>query len=332
MLVWLFLVPWPGPSLQCNAKGTALPQEENHRFSEWGSFTPCSATCGEGKKYRSRFCTDGRHGGTKCPTSLEQQTEKCKVKDCAIPPDTIVFSSTAGAAEWVGSNLGEFVRMGDYYNNRPYYKQRDTEGEDRYLYYVSDGYMDGWMVGDTLGGSYSLLCNRQDNDLPPRTNWLYENVDKWLDNSNKWISGSKRWSDDDRTLKLEYTTLSPCKVVRVAGSGRVLNRETESLGFFGYFRLQEGRWSEGRPVYKKGSGSTAQFLRVNNKNAYWVIGDSTTGYGNWIKSGRATNSPTSSRAGGSGRFGVTRWRYAAARLRSGDWVDWKEGDISVTCN
>ena len=39
-----------------------------------------------------------------------------------------MFSSTAGAAEYRGDSLGEFVRMGDYYNNRPYYKQEDTEG------------------------------------------------------------------------------------------------------------------------------------------------------------------------------------------------------------
>ena len=40
---------------------------------------------------------------------------------------TIVFSSAAGAAEWHGDSLGEFVKAGNY-NGRPFYKQRDTEG------------------------------------------------------------------------------------------------------------------------------------------------------------------------------------------------------------
>merc|ERR1712213_189002 len=55
-------------------------------------------------------------------------------------PDTIVFSSTAGAAEYKGARLGEFVREGEH-NNRPYYKQRDTEGsEDVYVYSNSEGW------------------------------------------------------------------------------------------------------------------------------------------------------------------------------------------------
>jgi len=219
--------------------------------------------------------------------------------------DTIVFSSTAGAAERQGGSLGEFIRMGDYYNNHPYYKQRDTEGQrDLYLFYISGG----WMVGPTLGKSNGGLWSRQDTVLPPRANWLYSN--------------GKKWSDDDQTLKLDYTTLSPCELVRVAGSGRVLDHEPGSMG---YYRLQEGRWSSGRPVYKKGSGSTALFLFMQEGKAAWSIRSSTTSASAWIVSGRGTNSPTSSRAGGSGREGVTRWRY-----HDGD--GWKEGNISVTCN
>jgi len=219
--------------------------------------------------------------------------------------DTIVFSSTAGAAERQGGSLGEFIRMGDYYNNHPYYKQRDTEGQrDLYLFYISGE----WMVGPTLGESSAWLWSRQDTILPPKANWLYHN--------------GKKWSDDDQTLKLDYTTLSPCELVRVAGSGRVLDHEPGSMG---YYRLQEGRWSSGRPVYKKGSGSTALFLFMQEGKAAWSIRSSTTSASAWIVSGRGTNSPTSSRAGGSGREGVTRWRY-----HDGD--GWKEGNISVTCN
>jgi len=295
----------------------------NHSWKEWGSFTQCSATCGERKRYRYRSCTEGRHGGTPCPRPSEQDSQSCGLPDCPPArspdterqedksPDSIVLSSTAETAERQGGRLGEFVRMGKY-NNRPYYKQEDTEGsEDLYMYYMSDG----WWVGDTLGRSFGFLRNRQDTDLPPRANWLNYN---------------KKWLDDDRTLKLEYTTLSPCKLVRVAGSGRVLDHQSSRMGDY---RLQEGRWSEGRPVYKKGSGSTALFLLVAEGFSAWTIQSSTTAmdfsyyydYYYWIASGRATNSPTSSRAGGNRRKGVTRWRYW-------DGDNWLEGNISVTCN
>merc|ERR1712012_1130386 len=143
------------------------------------------------------------------------------------------------------------------------------------------GYISGeWMVGPTLGESRAWLWKRQDTILPPKANWLYHN--------------GKKWSDDDQTLKLDYTTLSPCELVRVAGSGRVLDHEPGSMG---YYRLQEGRWSAGRPVYKKGSGSTARFLVVAETRTYWHISSSTTSTAAGIQSGRATNSPTSSRAG-----------------------------------
>ena len=84
-------------------------------------------------------------------------------------------------------------------------------------------------------------------------------------------------------------------------------------------RLAVGRWSEGRPVFKKVDGEP-RFLLV--KEGDWSIRSSTTATGGWIQSGRGTNSPSSPEAGPSVREGVTRWRYVPG---------WKEGDISVTC-
>ena len=83
--------------------------------------------------------------------------------------------------------------------------------------------------------------------------------------------------------------------------------------------MEEGRWSRGRPVFKKVDGET-RFLIVGT---VWYIKRSTTGTGGWIKSGRGTNSPSSPKAGPSVRLGVTRWRYSDN--------GWKEGNISVTC-
>ena len=82
-------------------------------------------------------------------------------------------------------------------------------------------------------------------------------------------------------------------------------------------RMEIGRWSEGRPVFKK-DGDSPRFLRTQ-----WEISSSTKETSAWVKSGKATNSPTSAKAGASARRGVTRWRYFD--------LGWKEGDISVSC-
>ena len=88
-------------------------------------------------------------------------------------------------------------------------------------------------------------------------------------------------------------------------------------------RLEIGRWSSGRPVFKKVDGET-RFLIVAEGSTTWTIQKSTTDTSSWIRSGRATNSPSSPEAGPSVMSGVTRWRYW-------DSVKSIEGDISVTC-
>ena len=87
-------------------------------------------------------------------------------------------------------------------------------------------------------------------------------------------------------------------------------------------RLEEGRWSEGRPIFKKVDGET-RFLSVKEGKTQWSIRSSTTATVAWIQSGRATNSPSSPEAGASVKMGVSRWRYWDGK--------WTEGDISVAC-
>ena len=87
--------------------------------------------------------------------------------------------------------------------------------------------------------------------------------------------------------------------------------------------MEVGRWSEGRPVYKKDDGET-RYLLVREGGTTWSITDSTTDTGGWIQSGRGTNSPSSSEAGPSVKKGVTGWRYW-------DGQNHTEGDISVIC-
>ena len=128
--------------------------------------------------------------------------------------ETIVFSSTEGAAEYVGGSLGEYVRAGGDFNGRPYYIQRDTEGSQQsYLFYHNDGmWMGSYNLGDTTGG----LMIEQDTPLPPKTNWLYARVNEF--------------AEDDTTLKLEFTSLSPCTQGEVTWKGEEEEKQSGSLG------------------------------------------------------------------------------------------------------
>ena len=130
---------------------------------------------------------------------------------CAQP---IVLSSNGSAAEWVGSVLGEYVRMAGEYNGRPYYKQRDTEGsKDTFLYYHYNGM---WMVSLKLGEETGALTSIQDTLLPPTSNWEY--------------AREKLFVEDDTSLKLEFTSLSPCEQGEVTGKGEVVEKKGQVLG------------------------------------------------------------------------------------------------------
>ena len=123
-----------------------------------------------------------------------------------------MLSSVAGAAEHQGGRLGEFEESGDF-NERPFYKQRDTEGEgDLYLFFEGGE----WRVSDELGESGGYLKNNQNTSLPMTKNWLY--------------GGDGKWNNNDTSLKLEYTSLYPCQLVRVAGKGDVLEKMGGVLG------------------------------------------------------------------------------------------------------
>ena len=124
---------------------------------------------------------------------------------------TIVLSSTAGAAEFAGV-LGEFVEAGEH-GGRHYFLQRDTEGTEDMFLYREGGQ---WLVSKTLGGSVANLRNSQNTNTPPSTQWEYY--------------GGGKWNDDDTSLTLEFTILSPCKLVRVAGEGEVVEKHRNQLG------------------------------------------------------------------------------------------------------
>ena len=123
-----------------------------------------------------------------------------------------MLSSTAGAAEYQGGLLGEFVEAGEH-GGRPYYRQRDTEGSSETFLYSEGG---RWLVSDTLGKSVGGMANYRDSPQPPMEQWLY--------------SDGKKQNDNDPSLTLEFTTLSPCQLVRVAGEGEVVEEQQDCLG------------------------------------------------------------------------------------------------------
>jgi len=223
---------------------------------------------------------------------------------------TIVLSSTAGAADWQGDTLGEFVEAGEH-GGKPFYRQRDTEGAEELFLYSEGG---EWWVSDILGGSWAWLKNSQNTTTTPSTQWEY------------W--DGEKWNDNDTSLTLEFTTLSPCKLVRVAGEGDVVEEHGSGVGQdtgqLGDYRLEEGRWSEGRPIFKKVNGET-RFLIVAEGYIVWSITDNTTATEAWITSGRGTNSPSSPEAGPSFSEGVTRWMYTSTGVQE-DGSEWVEGD------
>ena len=135
---------------------------------------------------------------------------------CDLVAATVVLSSVAGAAEYLGNMLGEFVEAGDY-TGRPFYLQRDTEGKKTHYLYFEDKC---WQVSVTLGKRNDYIKNCQDTRLPPKSSWEY--VTK--------KGGYSRWSEDDTSLKAEFTFLTPCKLVRVEGTGDVVEKQGSSLG------------------------------------------------------------------------------------------------------
>lgn len=119
---------------------------------------------------------------------------------------------------------------------RPYYKQKDTEGNKGTFLYSEEGM---WWVSNTLGKSagerlvgeffrilglgrgildqpLDRLINHQNTAKPPTSQWYF------------W--DGKKHNDEDTTLTLTFKAFSPCKLVRVAGGDMVVERQLDSFG------------------------------------------------------------------------------------------------------
>ena len=254
----------------------------------------------------------------------------------ATQPATIVLSSIAGAADYQGTRLGEYVQADEEYGGRVDYKQRqNVAGRGEYIYKEGGR----WYVSEILGGPVGLRSQETGALLPPTKNWEY-------------TAGGK-WRNDDASLTLTFASLpTPCPIVRVAGEGDVVEKQGSSLGDYRFDfinvlhimhviriqvpsspryqsrsipdRLEKGLWSSGRPIFKKEDGGIERVLLVPNGITTWSIKTSTSSSGARITSGRATDSPTMPEAGPSEKMDKAGWVY---------WAEdkWIVGSISVTC-
>ena len=66
-------------------------------WSNWGSWTTCSATCGSGIRTRARLCNNPPPAGNVNCLGLPVQTDGCKVRDCPSKSRcTVIYKFTQG--------------------------------------------------------------------------------------------------------------------------------------------------------------------------------------------------------------------------------------------
>ena len=97
---------------------TMCPQ--NHILTPWTTWSACSAKCGPGKQSRSRSCTQGKYGGTKCPTNMENfiatDSKDCNLRPCpaCIVGDWKPWSSCSKSCREEGGEQGARKRKRDF--------------------------------------------------------------------------------------------------------------------------------------------------------------------------------------------------------------------------
>ena len=87
-------------------------------------------------------------------------------------------------------------------------------------------------LGSGKMGGCGLRCKAGKDRLPPQRGWQYR----------KYLG---KWREDDPSLQLFPSPLSPCSSVTVTSSGRAAR---ELPGSLGVFTVVEGEYAEGRQV------------------------------------------------------------------------------------
>ena len=148
-------------------------------YSQWTQFTSCSLSCGGGKTYRSRTCTNPKpeYGGLNCSDLGPNQ----EVKDCNSQPCPI----NGGYSEWskfsacsVTCNSGSKTRNRICNNSRPQHGGKDCsvfgpENETLSCFIKVcpvDGNYSNWSAfgtcSKTCGGGERIRTRKCDNPAP----------------------------------------------------------------------------------------------------------------------------------------------------------------------
>ena len=100
-------------------------------YTEWSEWLPCSAECGEGKRSRTRDCTNPTPGALG-KTCLEQnlgpgsEEEKCKIKECPIDGGFTDWSPFAECDKTCGEGVQKRARSCT--NPPPQYGGKNCDG------------------------------------------------------------------------------------------------------------------------------------------------------------------------------------------------------------
>ncbi|XP_068752195.1 uncharacterized protein [Montipora capricornis] len=151
----------------------------NGNYSQWTGFTSCTLSCGSGKRYRNRTCTnpEPKYGGLNCSVlGPNQEFEDCNTKPCPI---------NGGYSEWSNfsecsatCNSGRKIRTRICNNPPPQYGGRNCtifgpneETRDCFVKVCPvDGNYSNWstfgMCSKTCGGGEKIRTRKCDNPAP----------------------------------------------------------------------------------------------------------------------------------------------------------------------
>jgi len=241
---------------------------------------------------------DNSELGFKCykapPSSTTTtSTEKPMRRGCT---DTLVLSSTAGAAAHQGDSLGEYHRKGEW-RGRSYWRQRGGFG----ILFYTEG---NWVVSDEFEGDLIWLISNVDSEEPPVTGWHY------------W--GNKEDFISDSTMTLSCGSLISCSrvILNIRGTWR-------SEGVY----RPTTTWVSGRPVYQHSEEDL--YLFVPERITHWSIRDNINDF---VVSYRATNSPADPEAGTWAYHQDEDADHYNSDYDPDDYeVDYYGGGVSVNC-
>ena len=193
------------------------------------------------------------------------------------------------------------------YNSAPAYRQvhNVSATEPDYIFRISNG---DWVAGKELGDSRNAgLGNSNKSPAPPRSGWKYWDTNEWR--SDPYLS----------IVTISDTSTRICPVIDIQATGAAAREVSDYLGQFSITT----QFSTGRPMWRNNRG---KYLRVHPDSTAWGVVDNVETNFARIRSGAAGGlCPASSRSRYHKRFNYNSWQYW-------DGDEWREGDITVTCN